>query len=52
MEALFAQGLIKAPIVSFKIPRFADRANDGEITFGCVYIYISSSEIPKTYMLD
>jgi hypothetical protein len=34
IEALVAQGLIKDPVVSYKLSRLADNKNDGEITFG------------------
>jgi len=36
VEALAAQGLIAAPITSYKISRLADNKNDGEITFGAL----------------
>lgn len=34
VESLAANKLIQAPITSFKIPRFADQLDDGEVTFG------------------
>jgi hypothetical protein len=34
IEALVKQGLIKEAITSFKIPRLADKKNDGQVTFG------------------
>jgi hypothetical protein len=33
-ESLASAGLISDAIVSFKIPRFQDEKNDGQITFG------------------
>ncbi|KAF8624545.1 hypothetical protein AX15_005848 [Amanita polypyramis BW_CC] len=34
LEAMAEAKLISQPIVSYKIPRFADHKNDGEVTFG------------------
>jgi len=34
VESLAENGLIQAPITSFKISRLADQLNDGEVTFG------------------
>jgi len=34
VEAMVKNGLIKEAITSYKIPRFKDNKNDGEITFG------------------
>jgi hypothetical protein len=36
VEALAKAGLIKQPIISFKIPRLADQKNDGEATLGAL----------------
>jgi hypothetical protein len=36
VEALYNEGLIKDPIVSYKIPRLADGKNDGEMTLGAM----------------
>jgi Eukaryotic aspartyl protease len=36
VEALAKAGLIKKPIISFKIPRLADQKNDGEVTLGAL----------------
>jgi hypothetical protein len=36
VESLAKAGLIKDPIVSFKLSRLADQKNDGEVTFGAL----------------